>query len=344
MTRQRINDWISAMLAATPLRANSLIITVYGDAIAPHGGSVWLGSLIDLLAPLGFNSRAVRTSVFRLTQEAWLQATPVGRRSAYGLTSIGRRRISHAYRRIYDAPQEAWTGDWQLVIVPDGALPPRQRDELRRDLLWEGYGALAPGVFALPASDNGSLTELLQQSGCADAVVVLKGETLPSPPGASMRQLVDQCWHLGRLANDYRRFSDNFSPLAAWLTRPHETDPTAAFILRTLLIHEFRRIQLRDPQLPDALLATDWPGHTARALCRDLYEKTLAASERHLLATLSTPEGKLPAADAGFFQRFGGIRREGLTREAPGGHEAGKASSPQSGAPVRHHIKSKASS
>jgi DNA-binding transcriptional regulator PaaX len=60
--------------ATGPVRANSLIITVYGDMIAPHGGSVWLGSFINLVKPLGINDRLVRTSVFRLSKDGWLES------------------------------------------------------------------------------------------------------------------------------------------------------------------------------------------------------------------------------------------------------------------------------
>ncbi|MCM2318589.1 MAG: phenylacetic acid degradation operon negative regulatory protein PaaX, partial [Pseudomonas sp.] len=62
----------------TPIRASSLIVTVYGDAIEPHGGAVWLGSLIQLLEPMGINQRLIRTSVFRLTKDGWLKADKVG--------------------------------------------------------------------------------------------------------------------------------------------------------------------------------------------------------------------------------------------------------------------------
>ena len=63
----------------TWLIASSLIVTVYGDAIEPHGGAVWLGSLIQLLEPIGINERLIRTSIFRLTKEGWLTAEKVGR-------------------------------------------------------------------------------------------------------------------------------------------------------------------------------------------------------------------------------------------------------------------------
>ncbi|PIV71926.1 MAG: phenylacetic acid degradation operon negative regulatory protein PaaX, partial [Rhodocyclales bacterium CG17_big_fil_post_rev_8_21_14_2_50_68_7] len=65
MNSRFIDNWIRTLLAERPLRANSLIITVYGDSIAPHGGTVWLGSFIRLVELLGLNPRMVRTAVFR---------------------------------------------------------------------------------------------------------------------------------------------------------------------------------------------------------------------------------------------------------------------------------------
>ena len=76
--------WIRRELAADPPRAPSLIITVWGDAIAPHGGAVWLAGLIDLLAPFGINERLVRTSVFRLARDGWLAARRRSARAAIG--------------------------------------------------------------------------------------------------------------------------------------------------------------------------------------------------------------------------------------------------------------------
>ncbi len=77
--------------------------------------------------------------------------------------------------------------------------------------------------------------------------------------------------------------------------------------MRTLLIHAYRRVLLRDPQLPAALLPLDWPGAAAYALCRDLYRLTHRAAERHLTATLQDAEGRLPPASAEFHARFGGL-------------------------------------
>lgn len=307
MTASSYQRWLAGALQGIPLRTNSLIITIFGDAIAPHGGALLLGSLIDLVAPLGINSRAVRTSVFRLMQEDWLRTTPIGRRSEYSLTASGRRRITHAYRRIYDTPHDAWNGQWQIVILPEGALTPDERETLRRDLLWDGYGALAPGVFAHPSANAARLRDILMQTASEDRVALLKATALDGITTNPLREVVEQCWHLDRLAEDYRRFIARFRPALAWLEQKKAGLPEQHFILRTLLIHEFRRVQLRDPQLPESLLADNWPGHEARILCRDLYQKTIPMSEQHLHSTLQTRDGHLPPADKSLFERFGGI-------------------------------------
>src|SRR5882757_4595161 len=86
-----IARWVQRTLRADPPRAKSLIVTVWGDALAPHGGAVWLAGLIRLMAPFGINERLVRTSVFRLAQDGWLAATTHGRTSRYRLTQEGKR-------------------------------------------------------------------------------------------------------------------------------------------------------------------------------------------------------------------------------------------------------------
>lgn len=310
MKNPKLGCWISDSLKEHALRTNSLIVTLFGDAIAPHGSSVWLGNLIDLVAPMGISDRAVRTSVFRLTQETWLHATPVGRRSAYGLTNAGLRRINNAYRRIYDTPHSDWNGEWQIIIIPEGALAPNDREALRHDLLWSGYGVIAPGVFAHPFGDTDFVRDALRQTAGGDKVLLLKASTPDGTSADPLCAMVHQCWRLDRLAEDYRRFINRFRPVLQWLITGKTNDPEQCFVLRTLLIHEFRRVQLRDPQLPDSLLDRHWLGHTARELCRDIYEKTLSPSEQHLMATLQTPEGCLPAADASLYKRFGGLATE----------------------------------
>ena len=63
---------LAATLARTgPPRIASLIVTVWGDAVAPRGGSLWLGSLQAILDKFGCTPGQVRTAMSRLTEEGW---------------------------------------------------------------------------------------------------------------------------------------------------------------------------------------------------------------------------------------------------------------------------------
>src|SRR5580704_17507904 len=100
-----------------PIRGGSLLITIFGDSIAPRGGAVTLGSLISLAQPFGLTERLVRASVSRLAGDGWFVARRDGRRSEYHITPTGRDRFAEATRRIYGAIPDSWNGRWTLLIL-----------------------------------------------------------------------------------------------------------------------------------------------------------------------------------------------------------------------------------
>src|SRR5690606_3445798 len=109
---------IQHVLQRDPPRAKSLCVTLLGDAIEPRGGSIWLRELIELVTPLGINERLLRTSVFRLVAQDWLQSERHGRRSLYRLSNQGAELTRRASDRIYDGSPAPWDASWTLVIFP----------------------------------------------------------------------------------------------------------------------------------------------------------------------------------------------------------------------------------
>lgn len=285
-------------------RAKSLIVTVLGDALAPHGGAIWLGSLIALMAPFGINQRAVRTSVLRLVREDWLVARPRGRRSYYSLTGAGRRRIADSERRIYASPRWDWDGRWHLVFTGLGAIGGDDRARLRRTLRWLGFGAVTGNVFAHPRADLDGLAHALAELGLADEVVTLRAEPEGLLGDKPRHDLLGEIWNLGELSASYRRFIERFARFRKLAGNP---PPDAAFTLRILLMHEYRRVLLRDPGLPAELLPAGWAGMEAWTLARELYRKLVAPAQVHLSAIAETEAGRLPPPAASFGRRFGGL-------------------------------------
>ena len=78
------------------MRAWSLIVTLYGDAIVPRGGSLWLGSLTDIMVLFRIDAGHVRTAMSRLTADGWLERVKVGRNSYYRLSRRGQGSFSEA--------------------------------------------------------------------------------------------------------------------------------------------------------------------------------------------------------------------------------------------------------
>src|SRR2546429_7323010 len=56
--------------------------------------------------------------------------------------------------------------------------------------------------------------------------------------------------------------------------------PRSTLFPYTTLFRSYRRVLLRDPNLPEALLPADWPGVQARQLCETLYCGLLAGRDR----------------------------------------------------------------
>lgn len=290
------------------VRANSLIVSLFGDMVVPRGGRIWLGSLIRLLEPLGLNERLVRTSVFRLGKAEWLCTKALGRRSDYLLTESGQRRFDEASRHIYAAYSPSWDGRWRLVLNV-GQLAPADRDALRRALFWQGFGMLGGDCFVHPGADLALVFEAL----VADGLGHLLGGLMPLLAGdsavgntAGSTDLVARAWNLSELAKSYRLFVTTYTPILLALKRKHTApvDDESAFLIRLLLIHDYRRLLLRDPELPDVLLPPGWPGQAARTLCKELYRLLLAPSEHHLDRCYTTADGNSPPFIASYYDRF----------------------------------------
>ncbi|HEY4318904.1 MAG TPA: phenylacetic acid degradation operon negative regulatory protein PaaX [Herbaspirillum sp.] len=308
MKKTNIKSWIAQLIKDQPLRAKSVVVTIFGDSIAPHGGSVWLGALIALMAPFGVTDRLVRTSVFRLAEEGWLDAQREGRRSAYTLTERGERRFERAYQRIYAPVESHWDGSWTLVFGLQGTVDAMERGALRKELLWEGFCMMSPGVFAHPSFRVDVLNEILARAGVSEQVFACKASELPGSTGRPLADLIEYGWDLQPVVDGYRQFVAQFLPLSDALEREDPVTPEQAFVIRTLLIHAFRRVQLHDPQLPVELLPSDWPGADAYELCRTLYLRTFEAAQQHLTGILESETGAASAAAPYFFERFGGLR------------------------------------
>ncbi|AOO84019.1 phenylacetic acid degradation operon negative regulatory protein PaaX [Bosea vaviloviae] len=276
-------DPILDHLRGEPSRTWSIIITIYGDAIVPRGGCVWLGTLLAFFRAMGLSDGLVRTAMSRLATDGWLERIKVGRNSFYRLADKGRDTFRHASEQIYTLHSPPWPGRFDVALFDGGA----DREGTKAAMETAGFGIASPGLWLAPA--GAALPELANGALRFEA-----GGDL-----STNRALAARSWPLDAIAEAYRRFQAAFEPLATGLEGGIRLSDLDALVARILLIHEYRRVVLRDPVLPADILPEDWPGASARSLCAAIYRQVLPSSERWLDQNASNESGEpLPRSSA----------------------------------------------
>ena len=78
------------------------ILTLFGGYVLPRKkDNIWVGSIIELLKPMGFTENAIRLSLSRLKKHKGLESFRVGRESYYRITKFGRKWVKYGESRAF---------------------------------------------------------------------------------------------------------------------------------------------------------------------------------------------------------------------------------------------------
>ncbi len=296
-----LKDELIKKLHQNSVSCTSMIVTLFGDVVSQHGEWIWLGSIVDALAPLGFNERSVRTSVFRLVQNDWLTTKKIGRKSYYCFTEHGRSQSERAERRIYSKSDVTWNGLWVLVL--NASINEEKVDDFRKNMRWLGFNILSTGLFAHPSPDRRSLDEMLIENNLVSNVAVFKASSDDVSSKSTLKTLITEKWEVPKLELMYQSFLDNFRDFALH-TDVNQLSDTDCFAFRLAILHEFRRIQLKDPDLPPELLPIGWAGFESQDLLQRVYKQMIPGSVSFIEKHLFNAHGGMPSPSSNFYQRF----------------------------------------
>jgi phenylacetic acid degradation operon negative regulatory protein len=269
-------------------RPKDLVFTLFGEYLLGRTESVWVGSLIALLAPFGLTDGGVRTVLSRMAKKGWLTATRSGRHSFYSLTPRGRRLLEEGQARIFRPPTPgAWDGRWLLLAYSIPEDDRRLRDRLRDRLAWLGFGSIGNGLWISPHDVLAEVEEVARSLGLEDRYVGFSARRVGGEPLAG---LVARCWDLGALAQGYRDFTVRWTPVLQQAMHQPLT-PEESFTRRFDLIHEYRGFPLLDPGLPRELLPTPWSGDLAADTFRRLHDALVGPADAHVSRILDAAPG-----------------------------------------------------
>ena len=260
---------ITALHAEGRLRVWSLVVTVFGDVVQHRGGRIATLRLQHLLGRVGVEAGALRTALSRLTSDGWVIRDREGRNSFYQLSANAQAEIAAAAVDIYAAPSCGKVKQW---VMASGENPPPKGISVASNL-W-----LIPACLASDMPDHICLTGVLT-----------------SYPDHFSKQILSSAHQHALVALQ----KDIVVLAEADLT------PLDAMAARMLLIHRWRRIVLRFPDIPQELMPKETILDNPRKMVADAYGRFAEKSEDWLdsAALGLTP---MPASTAEFRHRFRG--------------------------------------
>lgn len=253
----------------------SMIFTIYGDYIRHYGNKIWIGSLIRLLKEFGHNEQGVRVAISRMVKQGWIQSEKQGNKSFYFLTPRGETRMEEAAQRIFKLMPHEWDQKWRILMYTIPEEKRQIRDELRKELLWSGFGSFSNSCWISPNNLEREV-ELLIEKYDIESYVDFFVSDYKGPK--ENEDLVRKSWPINDIEAKYEEFismySKQFIIQQSTIQRGLMTN-AECFVERTNLVHEYRKFLFIDPGLPKELMPANWIGNHA-ALLFSQYYKMLA--------------------------------------------------------------------
>lgn len=257
MEQATFNDLMKVLSGDQTPKVWSLLVTVFGELGQEPHARVSGALLSQLMEAMGVKPEAMRVALHRLKRDGWIDSRRIGRSSEYYLTDSGRAESAEASPRIYRpcAPaQDAW------LVLTDPTAPKAERDLgeiwLTPNILITSRRPCGENAFVTPIDPAEALPTWMVQKLCDPSTLQLS-ETLAA-----------------RFSSAYGLLEQ--APMPGALER---------IVLRVLIVHNWRRIVLKAPELPDFVFSAAWRG----AECRMRFGELLSLLPKPTLDELQVP-------------------------------------------------------
>jgi phenylacetic acid degradation operon negative regulatory protein len=269
---------------AGPPRPRALIVTIYGLYARERNGWLSVASLIRLMAGLGVDEPAVRSSISRLKRRGILDPRRQDGAAGYGLSEAGWQALAEGDRRIFGRSRAELSAGWLLAVFSVPESERQQRHALRSRLAWLGFGTVSAGVWIAPGHLAAQTRDMLERTGLDGYVALFRADYLAFGDVAGQ---VGRWWDLDRLQRMYQEFRAGYEPmLTRWAPGDTRHDG-AAFAAYVTVLTDWRRLPFLDPGLPGELLPSPWHGREAAALFARLRACLEAPARRHALTVIA---------------------------------------------------------
>lgn len=262
------------------LAPRRLILSLYGLYAREEDDRLSVASLIALMADLGVDSAAVRSSVSRLKKRGVLVAERRDGQAGYALSADSLAILREGDSRIWSRPRATAADGWLVLVFSVPESERERRHALRTQLSRLGFGTAAPGVWVAPATLYDETVRALDRLGLAAYTEFFRADYLGAGPVADR---LHEWWDLDLLADLYREFCETHRPIAR---RRTALPPRQAFATYVPMLTAWRRLPYLDPGLPLEHLPSGWPGIEAADLFAELDQRLRESAHQHAHAVV----------------------------------------------------------
>ncbi|MGH3492548.1 MAG: PaaX family transcriptional regulator [Sciscionella sp.] len=239
-----------------------LIVTIFGLYARAERNWLSVAALVRLMAVLGVDGPAVRSSISRLKRRGTLAAARRDGAAGYAPSGAILDVLAEGDVRIFDRKRAVVDDGWLLVVY---SIPESERDKrhaLRASLTRLGFGTAAPGVWVAPGNLARETQDTLQRRQLSAYVDIFRAEHLAF---GDLRSKVRTWWDLTELERLYAAFIQRYRPVLEH-AGAEGLAPREAFARYVPMLTAWRRLPYLDPGLPLPLLPPGWNGVTAGEL------------------------------------------------------------------------------
>ena len=214
-------------------RVWSLLVSLFGELAQERKARIASPLLHHLTDLIGIKPEATRVALHRLRKDGWIESHRIGRTSQYSLTASGQRESAAASPRIYGTHSPEAVA-WLVLTNPDAPYADKDWVRLGSSMFVARQKPPDAHIFSAPIGP--------------DAPGWMRDQMIPKP-------LVDQC----------RTLTARLQMLCDHAPSFRSLDSRQVAALRVLVVHEWRRVILKSPDLPDFVLPDAWLGPACRA-------------------------------------------------------------------------------
>ncbi|SDM56973.1 PaaX family transcriptional regulator [Allokutzneria albata] len=260
-------------------RLAQLIITIFGLYARAEGNWLSVAAVVALMADLGIEGQAARSSISRLKRRGVLDSERRSSVAGYALSPPTLEILAEGDVRIFERARATEEDGWALVVFSVPESEREKRHALRSGLTRLGFGTAAPGVWIAPANLARAARDTLRRQELTEYVDVFTSRHFAF---GDVRAKVRRWWDLDELSRLYSEFLHRYAPVRRRVS-DGGTAPQEAFQLYVPMLTHWRQLPYRDPGLPLSVLPEGWNGVTAGELFADLNAILAPLAEKHAL-------------------------------------------------------------